>query len=272
MTDSELKLPETMELEQERLKKDLKEAEYSAVFVLDKGTMGYYGGYNLFAKNLVVIDHHPVIGDAPQGIIVMNPQLDGSYRSCSTSLLIHMLAASMGMDEKYDDFMALVGLKGDWALDPTSEMISPYAREFYNDRVIGTFDTIIQKIKAPATMFEVTQRDYTCVLSLITELIFGLCGGGFGYFYNDRDIFLKELDQRRFCYDILYSHAEDFDYDSWTNICPFMDTSSESENVRLIYGYFKFDWKKTMNLFASTSYFTKLGDTDVFMFSGTAAI
>ena len=41
-----LEIPPTMELEADRLKKDLNSGgDFAAVFVFDKATMGYYGSY-----------------------------------------------------------------------------------------------------------------------------------------------------------------------------------------------------------------------------------
>ncbi|HLD29601.1 MAG TPA: DHH family phosphoesterase, partial [bacterium] len=57
-----LLFPSTYELEKERLETDLRKESVETVFLLDKGTMGYYDEYAGLVKNFIVIDHHPLFG------------------------------------------------------------------------------------------------------------------------------------------------------------------------------------------------------------------
>ena len=104
-------LPDTYELEEKRLRKDLAEDDYSMVILSDKGTMGYYSDYASLVDDFLVIDHHPPIG-VPAGIHLINPNMKG-YNSCSTSFLAHMLMEYHGEGDLYDDYLSLLGLKGD---------------------------------------------------------------------------------------------------------------------------------------------------------------
>src|SRR3989339_1154083 len=61
----DLELPATYELDPAQLKNDIKKDAYDAVFLLDKGTMGYYNSYSKIIPNMFVIDHHPLMGDRP---------------------------------------------------------------------------------------------------------------------------------------------------------------------------------------------------------------
>ncbi|MDI6642385.1 MAG: hypothetical protein QME68_08780, partial [Elusimicrobiota bacterium] len=44
-SDVTLRIPETMELERFRIEEELKKKKYDVLFIVDKGTMGYYNSY-----------------------------------------------------------------------------------------------------------------------------------------------------------------------------------------------------------------------------------
>jgi hypothetical protein len=264
--DYELKIPTTMELEEDRLKKDLKEDNYEAVFVLDKATMGYYDKYVEYIKNFVVIDHHPLQGENLRSIFVVNPQIHGDYKSCSTSFLVHMIAENFESTEDYDDFLALVGLKGDWAVEPATDIVSDYVSEFYKERVSGKFNNLVKKIRSQPTMFEVKQIENTTLLNQITELYFALGGGGFQYFYNDRDERLRDINQPEFSFEIMEKEYNNFNL--WKSLDDFINATSNPEIVNLLYGYFLRDWENTIKGFSSTALLTTFGNIDTYLFLG----
>lgn len=263
-----VELPRTYELEESRLDDELSNNHYYMVVIADKGTMGYYDDYVNKAEKIVVIDHHPLQGERLEKILVMNPQLHGDYKSCSTSFLVHMLMTYFEKDEKYDDFLALAGLKGDWAVEPATEVVSDYVKDFYNERVIGTFDGLVKKVVSRPTMFEVSQREKTTLLNQTAELYFALGGGGFGYFYNNRHEKLKDISQPGFSFDIMEKQREKFNFNSWNSLEDFIDDTENPEIVNLIFNFFKDDWENTNRSFSGSTLLTKLGGTDVYFFLG----
>ncbi|MBN2408024.1 MAG: DHH family phosphoesterase [Elusimicrobia bacterium] len=264
----DVKIPPTMELEEGRLAADLGSGDYGAVFVLDKATMGYYDGYHGRAENFVVIDHHPLQGKKPENIMVVNPQLHGDYKSCSTSFLVHMIAANMEKSDIYDDFLALVGLKGDWAVEPATDMVSDYVRVFYEEKISGVFAGLVKKIESRPTMFECRQREKTTLLNQIAELYFALGGGGFQYFYNGRDKRLEDMDQAIFAYETMLAQSRSFSHEDWKSLDDFIEDTADPVKVRMIYGFFMDDWDKTIGRFSNSLKLTRLGNTDVYLFIG----
>ncbi|MFC2091290.1 DHH family phosphoesterase [Elusimicrobiota bacterium] len=267
--DYELQIPPTMELESGRLINDTKKEKYKAVFLLDKATMSYYNEYSQYVDNFVVIDHHPLDGKFPEKLTVINPQAGKTYKSCSASFLVHMMSEYLGKNEIYDDFLALLGLKGDWAVEPATDVVSEYVRQFYSNRVEQNLVNFIRKIDSTATMFEVRQTEVTTLLNQITELVFALGGGGFGYFYNDRDEELKNIDQRLFAYEVLKKFAGNFQKTEISSLDDFIDMTFEPEIVRKIMSYYREDWKKTLNRFSESVLCSSIGETDIFLFIGS---
>ncbi|MEA3506985.1 MAG: hypothetical protein U9R36_05810 [Elusimicrobiota bacterium] len=262
-----VKLPPTYELDESLLDSELEKGDYDAVIVSDKGTMGYYDDYVGKVDKFIVIDHHPPIGEVNKCLLI-NPNV-GAYYGCSASYMAHMLSTYLGYGSKYDDYLALVGLKGDWAVKPAIDDISDYVKDFYSERVVGTFDNLIEKIKARPTMFEFMQRDVTTLINQISELYFALGGGGFQYFYNDRDSELAELDHARFSFDIMERQRDNFNYQNWESLDDFIDDTSDPDKVRKIFEYFKGDWENTMKLFSGrTDLIETFGQTDIYKFEG----
>ncbi len=260
---AQVKLPATYELAESQLNDELKKDNYYMVIVSDKGTMGYYDKYVDKVEKFLVIDHHPPIGEIKKCLLI-NPNTI-FYKMCSASYLAHMLMTYLGKGEKYDDFLALVGLKGDWAVEPATDIVSEYVSAFYKEKVEEPFKSLIKKIDSHPTMFEVNQREKTTLLSQITELYFALGGGGFQYFYNDRHDELKDINQSEFSFLVMEKYCERFD---WKNLHDFIDNTIDRYRVNLIYEYFRKDWGKTIKSFSSVTLLTTLGTTDVYLFLG----
>ncbi len=262
-----VKLPPTYELDESLLDSELAKDDYGAVIVSDKGTVSYYDEYVDKVDKFIIIDHHPPIGEVKKCLLI-NPNINGYY-SCSTSYLAHMLMTYLEYGSKYDDFLALVGLKGDWAVKPAVDEISDYVKCFYRERIEDHFGNLIEKIRSRPTMFEFTQREYTTLLNQITELYFAIGGGGFQYFYNDRDDNLSELDHAKFSFDIIKEQRDNFGFISWRTLEDFINDTADPFKIRKIFGYFKEDWDKTMNLFSgNTSLVYTFGNTDIYKFEG----
>lgn len=261
----ELLIPETMELEEERLRSDLKKGNFEAVFVLDKATMGYYDDYHKIIENFFVIDHHPLIGKKIENIIVINPQLYGEYKTCSCSHLVHMLYTLFNFKDILIDFYNLTGLKGDWAIEPATDYYSPYVKSFI-DEVKSDFLRFFEKIEDEPTLFEVKQREKTTLLNQITEIIFAVSGGGFQYFYNERDTVLKDIYQPVFIFEKLRDISSE-DILKIKNRDDFIKVLGDSR-VDVIWKFFKSDWKMVEGYFDNCIYIKTIKDTDLYMFSG----
>jgi hypothetical protein len=261
-----VRLPASYELDEALLDQELQKDDYHMVIVSDKGSMGYYDNYVNKVEKFVVIDHHPPIGEIKECFFI-NPNI-GQYNMCSTSFLANMLSNYLGITEKCDDYLALLGMKGDWAVEPATDIVSEYVDIFYRERVEGAFDSLIEKIDSRPTMFEVNQRDKTTLLNQIAELYFALGGGGFQYFYNHKDEDLKDLDQSRFSFDIMADHCNNLNHESWGNLDDFMKDTPDPKKVERIYEFFLADWKKVTKSFSNTTLLTSLAGNDIYVFLG----
>jgi|GEM_PF-401499 len=185
------KMPPGFALSTAQLDDTLKEyPETKAVFILDKGTLASYSD---FAKRfpVYIVDHHPT-PKAPTNCLIFNPSLE-KHTPCSTSLLAHGIATLAGTREIFDDFLCLIGLKGDWAIEPVKGVLADFAKPFFVEYG-AAFKNLLTLLKERPTMFDAEQREYTCLLSRISEFVHGTGGGGFQYFYNDREETLRNVD------------------------------------------------------------------------------
>ncbi len=263
---TKIKLPASYELSETELMEELENDNYSMVIVADKGTIGYYDDYVDKVDKFVVIDHHPPIGEIKKCNLI-NPNISG-YNFCSTSYLAHMLVTYLGRGNKYDDFLALIGLKGDWAVEPATDIVSEYVKDFYSERIETGFGGYIEKIVSRPTMFEVNQKEKTTLINQITELYFALGGGGFQYFYNARDEKLRTINQAEFSFNVMAESYNDLDFDKIKNIEDYISSTADPEMIKLIYGYFFEDWDKAMQSFSSATPLTVFDDTVIYLFTG----
>ena len=100
--------PPSYILTKEQLASAIKKRRYNLLFILDKGTTSYYDEHTMIIKDIIVIDHH--FPDLPEGppkkCLFYNPNGDPQakdYISCSTSLLIHMIATTLGLKDDYTE-------------------------------------------------------------------------------------------------------------------------------------------------------------------------
>ncbi|HNV72176.1 MAG TPA: hypothetical protein PKO06_20885, partial [Candidatus Ozemobacteraceae bacterium] len=187
-----LKLPEGFMLSPQQFEQALQEhPDTKAVFISDKGTLAPYNPYGEKLP-VYIIDHHPS-PQAPDSCKVYNPAL-ASYIPASTSLLAHGIATLCGTREAFDDFLCLVGLKGDWTVEPirfgvNGEFAKPFMVEYGM-----AFKKLFEAVNERPTMFDAEQREGTCLLSRVAEFVHAVGGGGFSYFYHDRHESLKGVD------------------------------------------------------------------------------
>lgn len=256
------KIPETMELEKTRLEDDLRLTTYDLLFIIDKATMGYYNEYSDLVKDVVIIDHHPLIGVLPEKCVVFNPSVS-NYTFCSAAILCNMISEALNLRNTLDDFLTLIGLKSDWAIEPATDIIAPFVKPFYDD-VIKKFPELVKKISSRSTMFEVNQREKTTVLNQIAEFYFALSGGGFQYFYNDKIPELKNKKQVEFAFETLLNLKAD-DYKSLDD---FMGQMSNKNLAEKIYQCFLDDWNKSKNMFDNVVLLDKIDGVSIYLFVG----
>ncbi len=257
------KIPDTMELEKFRIEEEMKHKKYDMLFIIDKATMGYYNDYNKLIKDVIIIDHHPLIGEYPANCIVYNPSIP-KYNFCSAALLCNTIADIVGARDKSTDFLTLIGLKGDWAIEPATDFVAPYAKPFY-DEVSAEFPLLLKKIKSRPTMFEVSQRSVTTVLNQITEFYFALSGGGFQYFYNHCIDEMKNMSQVNFTYLTLADvHAGDY-----ASLEEFIDKIYFRDLAQKIYKCFLDDWDKAIGMFDNIALLDIVDGAKVYLFLGS---
>ncbi|PIY17489.1 MAG: hypothetical protein COZ15_02595 [Elusimicrobia bacterium CG_4_10_14_3_um_filter_49_12_50_7] len=259
-----VKVPTTMELEESRLKKDIVNHKPDIIFVADKATMGYYDAYADIHDNIIILDHHPLLGEELKRVTVVNPVL-GAYQRCSGSSVAHMLASFCGAVDRSDDIAALIGLKGDWAIEPATEDISDYVKPFY-DGVKEKYAWLLNKIDSRPTMFEVKQRAKTTLLNQAVEIIFALGGGGFQYFYNDRDKELADVASGRFAFDNLEEWLKN--PQPFSSEGAFIGAFPDASRAKKIFEYYLSDWEKTASLMHKADIVKTVDATDIYLFKG----
>lgn len=265
--------PPSYILTKEQLASKANKKKYDLLFILDKGTTSYYDEHTMIIKDIVVIDHH--FPDLPEGppkkCLLYNPNSDpqaGEYIRCSTALLIHMIATHLGLREDYDDFLCFVGLKGDFAIDPPTGEISKFAQAFC-ETYSPKFKDLLTPLKSRPTMFDITQREKTCLLSRITELIHGTCGGGFQYFYNDRAKSLKGVDQVDLVFTSLFKYGKRSpNISNLKRLDHFLGEIPYRWVMQQLYKYYLRDWESASHLLDSTTSLGKMGRVAIHLFIG----
>lgn len=264
-----LKMPTGFMLSQEQWDQALKEhPETKAVFISDKGTLA---PYSVFGEKLPVfiVDHHPS-PQAPEGCQIYNPALS-AYIPASTSLLAHGIATLCGTRESFDDFLCLIGLKGDWTIEPVKFGINgEFAKPFMVEYGLA-YKKLFATVKERPTMFDAEQREVTCLLSRVAEFVHAVGGGGFQYFYNDRHESLKNVDHPACIASALEKmsdKAQDLmnisSLDSFIKMIP----APEHDLLQKIFTYFLEDWDKASRLLDSSAKAVVLGDTAIYLFVG----
>jgi hypothetical protein len=250
--------------EVENVKTSLSDTE--VLFIIDKGTIDEYNDFIKFYPEVVVIDHHPKIGTKFDNITVFNPALQ-TYVRTSGSFLVHIISTLFNNTNMYDDFICLIGMKCDWAIDPLNNDIPEFVSTFYNDRILPRFSWLVEKnYSLRPTMFDIKNKDFSCLLNQIGELFFAITGGGFQYFYNSYNEKLKNIDQPKFCFE---NFVNEIKIEKVTNIDEFIDTLPNKEIIRIIYNYFLSDWTTAEQQFDNQTFLAKqIDNIKIFFFFG----
>lgn len=223
------------------------------VVIADKGTIGYYDDYTTKAE-IMVVDHHPPQSGEIKKAAVFNPSIK-QYTQTSTSHMAHMLAAALSSADARTDYLALVGMKADWAIEPATDFVCEYCKPFYAEAALK-YPSLTAKVKASPTMFEVKQREVTTLLNQIGEFYFVLSGGGFQYYYEPR--------QNEFAYEVLKASP----FAAWGDFAAFRSSLSEKLITSAIYEHFREDWSSLSALFDYSVEIGTKGNQKVFFFLG----
>ncbi|MDI6757165.1 MAG: hypothetical protein QME32_03990 [Endomicrobiia bacterium] len=241
----------TYELSAKELEENLKGE--NLVVIADKGTIGYYDDYTSKA-DILVIDHHPPQSGEINHATVFNPSVK-QYTQTSTSHIAHMIATALGVADSKTDYLALVGMKADWAIEPATDFVCEYCKTFYAE-ALAKYPALVAKVKAAPTMFEVKQRDVTTLLNQIGEFYFVLSGGGFQYYYEPR--------QNEFAYDVLKASA----FAPWKDFDGFRASLSEKLITAAIFEHFRQDWSNLSSLFDYSVELGAKGNQKIYFFIG----
>ncbi|MDD3626446.1 MAG: DHH family phosphoesterase [bacterium] len=246
--------------------KDFPDSEYDAAIVMDKGTLPQYSEFGDLGKEFLFIDHHYTTG-FPNNVSYYNPNADSS-KGCSTSFLVHNILTALEYESIFYDFFCLVGLKGDFAIEPVTKVVSPYVKTFY-DEAEKKFMKLLYPMHIKPTMFDVEQREKTCYLNQFAELIHAVSGGGFQFFYNDYDKSLKNVSQPLLSFDYL-REIEDmkFHFADVTSLYDFVNKSSFKEPVSLTYQLFLKDWDAGISIIHNALLLEEIEDTGLFLYLG----
>jgi len=263
-----LEMPEGFMLQPDQLDKVVKaHPESKAIFLLDKGTLAPYADY-CRKLPVYIIDHHPT-PTAPADCIIFNPSLE-KYTWCSTSIMAHGIATLAGTRDQFDDFLCLIGLKGDWAIEPVKGVIADFAKPFFVEYG-QAFKNMLKLIHERPTMFDAEQREATCLLSRISEFVHATGGGGFSYFYNDREEALRDVNHPKCIAEALLGLAGKPEalttistLESFIRLLP----EAQRESLNKIYLYFLADWDKAGKTLNSSVKALKLGETAIYLFVG----
>ncbi len=262
--DYTMEIPHTFELETDRVKNRLEEeaAKYDALIIMDKGTLAQYDELTELLEPVIVIDHHYTAGE-PENCLLYNP--DGA---CSCGLQAHMIASLAAETDEYDDFLALLALRSDWTIRPLKDQIPEFVQPFY-EKAKQNFEHLLEPINSRPTWMEIDQREETLLLNQISELTFAVSGGGFSYFYGDRDEELAEIDASFLCYeDLLEMGDKQVDLSSVESLEDMIELFPHDDLVGRIFEYFKEDWNFSLELFESAMFFGEMGPCDVYLFTG----
>lgn len=257
-------LPPTFELEVARVAEDAKKIKPEVLLICDKGTLGYYDQMLEHVPEVLVIDHHWVIGKSEK-VTLYNP---GAW--CCTAFLLHNLATALGVRDDGMDFLALVGMKADWAIEPvTGQPFSPYVKAFYDEVAPRWGEWLKPFSGGRPTWFDVNQREKTCLLSQVADLFSATSGNGFQYFYNDREPELKDIDQPQLTLQVLLAAAHDTE--PLRAVCKLEGVIALLENsaiVAKLWKYYLADWAAVERMLDSSLPLLQFGNTQLFFFTG----
>ncbi|MCK4776732.1 MAG: hypothetical protein KAS39_00040, partial [Actinomycetia bacterium] len=223
--------------------------------------------YDRFAElvdEIYIIDHHFTVA-APENIPFYNVAVP-EYVQCSNSYLMREIASELSVESDFIDFCALIGLKGDFAIDPSTGIVVEYVKDFY-EQVMDKFSGYLSDIAGEGTMFDVEQRDKSSLLSIVTEFIHAVSGGGFQFFYNNREPALKDVDAPVLIFKNLVE-IEKIDFLSAKTLDDFIKLLPDNKILGKLFDYYKSDWKTVMIELKSSSRVDMINKYAIYLYMG----
>lgn len=255
------------ELEDKELERELARSQAKLLLVTDKGTVKDYDLYVERVGEVIVIDHHPPQGGELTKALWYNPATP-KYISTCTAQLAHMFATDLGVCQPYDDFLALVGMKSDWAIEPATDYAAPFCQALYA-QTAGRFPNLVRKIQSKPTMFEVKQRNHTTLLNQIAEFAFAVSGGGFQYFYNDRVEELKNIYQPNTAFQAFLDAGEkNVRMDALVSLEEFLEEFPDSKRMKKMWRCYLEDWELASRMFSTVTPLARFGESQIYLFMG----
>ncbi len=255
-------LPAPFELEGFRVKEWTDRNKFDAIFCIDKGTCGYYDDFVVPGRDFVVIDHHLFQGD-PKKCVVYNPK-----KPCCTAYLCHRIMTALGFRTDFDDFVALVGLRSDWSIRPHVTAVADYIAPFY-DEASKKFPRLLVRNQARPTWMEIDQREWTLVLNQIAELSFAVTGGGFQYWYGDRDPSLKDRHPPTLHLNALLKLGQDgMPLSSIESLDDFFRFLPDEKIIRRMYDWYLKDWEAGSSYLDNAFCVKKIGPVSLYFYVG----
>ena len=257
-------LPPRYDLEIPDVEAALKDGPADAVVCLDKGTSAKADELLSLVPRVIVIDHHFMQGTIQKALWYNPGELKRPYTSCS--FLCHMLATLLGTATLIDDFDAAIGMKSDWAIDPTSgntggaDFVKPY-----DDRLRKLFPNLYKLTPGP-TLFDMNQRKKSSVMSKIAELYFAVSGGGFQYYYDIPA--MKNVDPPTLLLEAGLGLArKEKHLAKVKSVADFLKLLPQARKIAAVYQEYQKTWDKVWGLFENATPLMQLNGATVYLFT-----
>ncbi|MBN2055240.1 DHH family phosphoesterase [bacterium] len=235
------------------------------VFCLDKGVSESYDELTEVVEDVVIIDHHPPQG-IPRKVLVVNPSLESWVRA-STTHVLYMVLVLAGLADEGDVIADLLGLTGDFALKTVPEEVASLALELV-DHARSAHPHLFESRQIRPTMFDVKQRRQTSLLHQITELVHAVSGGGFQFFYGDRNVLLEHVDPPRHIFNQLLGYLTAGRTAAEDTLEEFIAALPDPQLTELMFRYYLEDWEKYSSLLQASVEIVQLGKVHVYLFIG----
>ncbi|MBC7218599.1 MAG: DHH family phosphoesterase [Hadesarchaea archaeon] len=204
-------LPEEFKLSRETLEATVGD-DVDLLIISDKGTFASYDGFLEKAENILIVDHHTPDGN-PEKAVIFNPSME-RHVTTAASLLCHMLATQITSTDEYDDFVALVGCRGDFTFDPVEQKYADFVRPFI-ERLMKMYPRFFKTRLGRPTMYDIRDRRRTALINQIAE---ALHAGTLAHYYGDisafgrsgQELVLGFLNNLAAASPLLFRNLEDF--------------------------------------------------------------
>ncbi|MFH1821423.1 MAG: DHH family phosphoesterase [Methanobacteriota archaeon] len=256
-----VKMPIQFRLSEGDLVEALKgKVDFDLLLLTDKGTFSYYDDFFGKVGNVLIIDHHMLDG-RPQKCTVFNPSSERSVPTAA-SLLCHMIATKFGSTSDHDDFVALMGCRGDFALDPVEKTCAEFARPFI-ERSMKKFPHFFKVRLGRPTMYDTVDRRRTALVNQIVEVVHA---GSLAHFY-EKDLDIRVSSGPELVYNYLMHLAErDVRPADFRNIDDLLGNVPKGNILASVLKRYRSDWDVLNGRVQSTTFLGELQGVGVYLF------